>query len=101
MSGKCTSGILPIANLKKLDAAGAESKIVWRNRALPNQAFSAGPRLSPEEQEKIAYALVSGEAKSATEKLRAAYRVGDNFALAKNQEYAGVAEYLKNEWGYY
>ncbi len=101
VSGKCTAGILPIANLKKLDASGVQAKVVWKNRALPNQAFSAGPRLTQIEQRKIAQALVSSNSKEATEKLRTAYRVGEKFEITKNQEYAGVSEYLKNEWGYY
>lgn len=100
-SGKCTAGILPIANLKKFDAAGTQAKIVWKNRALPNQAFSAGPRLNKVEQQKIATALLSTRASGATSKLRAAYRVGEGFEKANNQEYVGVSEYLKNEWGYY
>ncbi len=100
-SGKCTAGILPIINLRKYDPAGTHAIVVWKNRALPNQAFSAGPRLSGKEQKIIATALVSSRAKAATSKLRAAYRVGEKFELTTNQEYVGVSEYLKNEWGYY
>ena len=100
-SGKCTAGILPIINLRKYDAGGALATIVWKNRALPNQAFSAGPRLTNAEQRKIAIALVSINSREATSKLRAAYRVGEKFEMATNQEYLGVSEYLKNEWGYY
>lgn len=100
-SGKCTAGILPIINLRKYDASGALATIVWKNRPLPNQAFSAGPRLTNIEQRKIATALVSRNSREATAKLRAAYRVGEKFEMATNQEYLGVSEYLKNEWGYY
>jgi ABC-type phosphate/phosphonate transport system substrate-binding protein len=99
--GRCTAGILPIANLKKLDASGTNMKIVWKNRTLPNQAFSAGPRLTSSEQKQVAQALLSDNARPATEKLRSAYRVGENFETTNNKEYAGVSEYLKNEWGYY
>ena len=31
---------------------------------------------------------------------RAASRVGESFISASNEEYLGVSEYLKNEWGY-
>ncbi len=99
-SGKCVGGVLPILNLKKYDRAGL-MRIVYKSQAMPNQAFSAGPRISMEDQEKIAHALVSPEAVGPTAKLRAAYKVGDSFALANNQEYKGLAEYLRNEWGYY
>ena len=100
ISGKCVAGVLPALNLKKYDQAGL-TRIIYKGQAMPNQAFSAGPRVTPEDQEKIAHALVSPEAGQATAKLRTAYKVGDSFALANNQEYRGLAEYLRNEWGYY
>ncbi len=99
VSGRCTAGILPFLNLQKYDKR--KIKIVFRARSLPNQAFSAGPRISPEDQAKIAAALVAPEAVGPTAKLRATYRVGKSFATASNQEYRGLAEFLKNEWGYY
>jgi ABC-type phosphate/phosphonate transport system substrate-binding protein len=100
ISGKCVGGVLPMANLKKVDRANL-ARIVFKTAAMPNQAFSAGPRVSLEDQMKLAQALASPDAAAPTEKLRAAYKVGDGFALASNQEYQGLAEYLRNEWGYY
>ena len=100
-SGKCTAGILPIHNLRIYDASSTETHIVWKNRTLPNQAFSAGPRLSSREQKIIASALVSRNSRIATSRLRAAYQVGKSFVSATNQEYLGISEYLKNEWGFY
>ena len=100
VSGKCVGGVLPALNLKKYDKTGL-TRIVFKTPAMPNQAFSAGPRVSLEDQTRIAQALASPDAAAPTEKLRAAYKVGDSFALANNQEYQGLAEYLRNEWGYY
>lgn len=100
ISGKCVGGVLPMANLKKFDQAG-QAHIVFKTAAMPNQAFSAGPRVSLEDQARLARALAAPDAAMPTEKLRAAYKVGDSFALAGNQEYRGLAEYLRNEWGYY
>ncbi|HSD98004.1 MAG TPA: PhnD/SsuA/transferrin family substrate-binding protein [Sulfuricaulis sp.] len=100
VSGKCVGGVLPALNLKKYDQTGL-TKIVFKTQPMPNQAFSAGPRVSLEDQAKIAQALASPDAAGPTEKLRAAFKVGNNFALASNQEYHGLAEYLRNEWGYY
>jgi ABC-type phosphate/phosphonate transport system substrate-binding protein len=101
IAGNCEAGILPKANLEKFDRNGVESRVLWKNRALPNQAFSAGPRLTAAEQRRLATALLSPDGQQATTKLRAAYRVGENFELASNAEYAGISEYLRNEWGYY
>ena len=100
ISGKCVGGVLPVLNLKKYDRTG-QTRIVYKTQALPNQAFSAGPRVSLDDQAKIAQALVSPDATGPTAKLRAAFKVGNNFTLANNQEYRGLSEYLRNEWGYY
>lgn len=100
MSGQCVAGILPGANLRKYDTAGS-AKILFRSPAMPDQAFSAGPRLSPEEQTKIAQVLVSPDGARATEKLRTRFRGGNSLAVANNNEYKGIAEFLKDEWGYY
>lgn len=100
VSGKCVGGVLPALNLKKYDKSGL-TRVVFKTQAMPNQALSAGPRVSMEDQMRIAQALASPDAAAPTEKLRAAYKVGDSFALANNQEYRGLAEYLRNEWGYY
>ncbi len=100
ISRRCVGGILPAANLDKQDWKG-KVKIVYRSPTLPNQAFSAGTRLSPEEQAKLALALLAPEAAGPTARLRAAYKVGPSFVAADNQEYLGAAKYLKNEWGYY
>lgn len=101
ISGRCSAGVLPLANLKKYDAGGATTKVIFKERALPNQAFSTGPRLSPEDRAKLARALTSPEAAGPTEKLRKAYAVGERFIPANNQEYAGISDFLRNEWGYY
>jgi ABC-type phosphate/phosphonate transport system substrate-binding protein len=100
VSGKCVGGILPMLNLTKFNKEG-NARIVFKTSAMPNQAFSAGPRILPEDQAKIAAALVSPDGSNATAKLRSTYKVGDSFISASNQEYVGLGEYLKNEWGYY
>src|SRR3990170_9157300 len=95
VSGRCVAGVLPMGNLKKFDTEGM-TKVIYKEKALPDQAFSAGPRLSAEDQAKITRALTSPEANGPTEKLRKAYNT-EKFVQASNQEYAGLAEYLKNE----
>lgn len=99
-SGKCAGGVLPMLNLKKLDKEG-KTKVIFKSQPYPNQAFSVGPRLSKEDQAKITAALFAPEAKAPTAKLREAFKVGEAFVPANNQEYAGLAVFLRNEWGYY
>lgn len=101
ISGKCVAGILPVLNLTKYDPKGVHVTQIFKAKKLPNQAFSAGPRITPKEQMKIAQALIAPKASAPTAALRAAYKVGKSFAPAKNREFIGVSDYLKNEWGYF
>lgn len=97
---RCVAGIVPLANLAKYDGNSDFTRIVHRTRTLPNQALSAGPRVTRDEQAKIAAALVAPEAAAATAKLRAAYGADKGFARANRDEYAGLDTYLKDVWGY-
>ncbi len=100
-SGLCTAAVIPAKTLEKLDKNGTATKVIYKARSLPNNALSAGPRVSPQDQEKIARALVSSEASGPTEKFRQAYNVGKGFVPANKEEFVGLGELLKNEWGYY
>ncbi|BAU49205.1 hypothetical protein SVA_2657 [Sulfurifustis variabilis] len=100
LNGECTAAMLSLRHLEKFDHGGRRTRIVYRHRALPNQALSAGPRLSLEEQNRIAEALMSPASEAATARFRAVYGGGKGFARAANVEYAGLGAYLKNQWGY-
>jgi ABC-type phosphate/phosphonate transport system substrate-binding protein len=89
-----------MANLAKYDKHGDFTRVVHRTRTLPNQALSAGPRVTRDQQLKIAAALVAPDAATATAKLRAAYGSEKGFTRAAPAEYAGLDAYLKDVWGY-
>jgi hydroxymethylpyrimidine/phosphomethylpyrimidine kinase len=74
--------------------------VVFKAKAYPNQAFSAGPRIAPEDQVKIARALSAPNARTATANLREAYALSGDFQAASKDEYAGIASILKDTWGY-
>lgn len=99
MSDNCVAGVLPVKNLEKFDR-GTFTRIVFRAKALPNQAFSAGRRISQEDQAKIAQALLSAEASGPTAKLRETYAVEGSFLPTTKEEYAGLGTWLKDIWGY-
>lgn len=100
MESRCVAGIVPVANLNRYDKTGNFSKIVYRTRAMPNQSFSAGPRVTREDQAKIAAALTAPEAEIHLSKLRAAYGFEKGLTRAAREEYAGLDSYLKDVWGY-
>lgn len=99
LDGKCQAAVLPTNQLEKFDVGG-DMRIVYRSATLPNQAFSAGPRLSEAERERLTAALLAPEAEGPTAKMREAYTGGKSFVAASNREYVGLADFLRNEWGY-
>jgi ABC-type phosphate/phosphonate transport system substrate-binding protein len=99
--GKCDAAMLPLKHVQKHDKNGERTRVIFKNRALPQQAFSAGPRLSSAEQAKVAAALLAPAAQAPLAKFREAYSLGKDFVPATNAEYADVGAYLRNVWGYY
>ena len=97
---KCTAAILPTESLKKFHDSGKFVRVVYRTRILPNQAFSAGPRISRGDQALIAAALISPEAHHVLSRLMAAYGDGQGLGYTSKEEYAGLDVYLKDTWGY-
>jgi ABC-type phosphate/phosphonate transport system substrate-binding protein len=100
VAGECVATVVPIKNLQKMDnGASRVTKTLYQHKAMPNQAFSVGPRISTELRKKIADGLMSAEGKAATAKLRAAY-AGKDFVPASSEEYAGLGDLLKNSLYY-
>jgi ABC-type phosphate/phosphonate transport system substrate-binding protein len=58
VSGKCVGTILPTEVHKKLDAA-ARTRVLYLSEALPNQALTAGPRVTEAVRNRIKEALLS------------------------------------------
>lgn len=100
LSGRCAGAVLPLSNLLKLDRDGSYTRVVFRAAALPNQAFSAGPRISTQDQIRIKQALLSPQADGATAQLRKVYAIEGTLVPAKREEYAALAGMLKDVWGY-
>lgn len=99
MADKCSAAVLPIKNLEKYDR-GTFTRVIFKAKPLPNQAFSASQRISSEDQGKITQALVVQQASEPTAKLREIYAVEGNLIAASKEEYAGLGKWLKDTWGY-
>ncbi len=97
---KCTAGILPVAVLKKFNNSENVVRVLYKTKTLPNQAFSAGPRVPAGDQAKIAAALVSPDGSTAMARLMSTYGSDKGVAFATKAEYAGLDVYLKDTWGY-
>lgn len=96
----CTAAIVPLENLKQFSNHENIVRVVYRTRTLPNQAFSAGPRITTKEQALISAALTAQDGVAVTQRLRTANGAPQGLAYATKDEYAGYDAYLKDSWGY-
>jgi ABC-type phosphate/phosphonate transport system substrate-binding protein len=99
-SGRCAAAILPARQLAKLDPQGVTARVLYKAKAYPNQALSASPRVTAEDQAKIARAMTLPDARAAAAKLREAYALNGDFQAASRDEYTAMAAILKDSWGY-
>lgn len=97
---KCTAAIVPMANLKKFINNDNFVRVVYKTKALPNQALSAGPRISAQDQAQITAALMSQEGAAVTAQLMATSASDKGWTFASNGDYVGLDIYLKDTWGY-
>ena len=99
LGGKCVAAAMQIKVFEKLDKEKKAAKILFESKGLPNQAFSASPRLDTAQRAKLAEALLSDAGKQATAKLREEY-AGQDFVPTTAQEYEGHHVLLKDIWGF-
>jgi ABC-type phosphate/phosphonate transport system substrate-binding protein len=101
LEGKCVAGMLPKNHLQKYDKDGKQTRVVYEVRPAPEQAFTAGTRVSVDEQARITKALMAPNAEATLASFRDAYAFDGWFVPAGNQEYAGLGAYLKPVQGFY
>jgi ABC-type phosphate/phosphonate transport system substrate-binding protein len=100
VSGRCVAGVLPVANLDRYDRQRLMTRELFRSGVLPNQAFSAGPRITAEDQKKISAALIAPQGRVAVQQLLNAFASNAGLVPARKEDYAGVDSYLKDIWGF-
>lgn len=101
LDNKCVASSVPLSKLEQFEKTGGrQAKIIFRGATMPDNALTAGPRISPADQEKIMRALMSPDGEKATEKLREKYAQGKSLVATSNKDFVGLSAYLKNEWGF-
>jgi len=98
-AGKCIGAILQKKLFENLDKEKQIGKAIFTSQPLPNQAFSAGPKVTPEMREKIVKALLSPEGLAATAKMREVFKA-PKLEAAGVEEYQGLGRLVRNEWGF-
>lgn len=97
--GKCVGAIFQPKVLANLDKEKQLTKVVFQSKPIPNQAFSAGPRVTPEMRDKMIKALLSPEGAAATQQLREIYKV-PALLPASPEEYQGLGRLLRDVYGF-
>lgn len=99
ISGKCAGGILQAKLYQDLDKEAKATKVLFASKPLPNQAFSAGPRVTAEKRERIVQTLLSPEGATATQKLRDVFKI-QALLPAPVDEYQGLGKLMRDVWGF-
>lgn len=103
VSGKCHAAVMPKTNLAMFDPKGEQTVVLVQHDPMPNNAFTAGPRIDPMLRLKIKEALLSAQGQEASSRLRARFAGGKDLVPANNAEFRGVSSVLNNAlgWGIY
>ena len=99
VSGKCVAAVLQAKIAAELDKEAHATRVVYQSEPLPNQALSAGPRVSPEMQQKIIRALLSEPGKVAASSLLERFKMKE-FVPASGKEYLGLGVLLQDVRGF-
>lgn len=100
IAGKCVGGVMQAKLFQELDKDAQLGKVLFTSKPLPNQAFSAGPRVTREMREKIIAAMLSPEGAEATQKLRDIYKIKAPMQAATEEEFEGLGKLLRDVWGF-
>ena len=99
VAGKCAGAILQKKLFETLDKDAQVAKAIFTSKPYPNQAFSAGPKVTPEMRERIVKALLSPEGAAATQKMRDVYKI-QSLVPATVEEFQGLGVLLRDVWGF-
>ena len=99
--GDCIAAVMRDKMFNKLNKGSQLGRIIYRSQGIANQAFSAGPKFSVDDKERIKQALLSAEAKQKMAAFHARFnKKGKPLEAAMRNEYQGLAVLLKDVWGF-
>lgn len=99
--GKCAGALLSIAVFEKLDKDARATRVLFTSkRKLPPGGFTAGPGIAPEVRAKIGKALASPDSAGPIKAFLDSYSKGRVLVEPRPEEYKGVEDLLKGEYGF-
>lgn len=100
VNGKCMAAVMRDQMFDKLNKDKDAVKVIFRSPGMPNQAFSAGPRFSTEERNKITEYLLSPEARKQLPQFFSRYSKDKDLIPARDTEFRELLVLLKDSWGF-
>ena len=95
IKGDCEAAVMPKTNHLMYDLDLYKTKALYTHLPYPNQAFTAGPKLSAALKQKLRNAILSDEGQAAMSLLRERFSPGVYLVSAENEEYEGISMVLK------
>ena len=99
IAGKCNAAVIQAKLFTDLDAQAQAARVIFTSKPLPNQAFTAGPRITAEMRAKIIQGLKSPEGMQATQALLERFKAAE-WIIAKPEEYQGLEVLMRDVWGF-
>jgi ABC-type phosphate/phosphonate transport system substrate-binding protein len=99
LDGRCAGAVLQTRLWEEFEKDKPQTRPLFQSRPIPNQAFTSGPRIAPDQRAKLAAALLAEDGKAATRKLREEFK-GQDFVPARAEEYRGLELLLRDVWGF-
>jgi ABC-type phosphate/phosphonate transport system substrate-binding protein len=100
MAGRCQATVIPKTNRDKFDPGGTLTKLVHTFGPFPNQAFTAGPRVTPELKRAVQQALLAPQGQANMGRLRDRFTNGAELVAADDAEFADVSRVLDRAIGF-
>ena len=100
IDGKCMAAVMRDQLLNKLNKDKDAVRVIFRSPGVPNQAFSAGPRFSKEDRNKMAEFLLSPEARARLPQFFGRFSKDKDLLPAQETEFRDLLVLLKDSWGF-
>jgi ABC-type phosphate/phosphonate transport system substrate-binding protein len=99
--GKCSAAVLSDVAVERLNKTRGVAKTIFvGDRLMPGDAFTVGPRVSPEKRGRILQALLSPDTASEMKSFLERYAFGKLLDLPVEEQYRGLEEVLKQHYGF-
>lgn len=99
MGKKCTATVLPDAVYAKLDGDHHLTRVLYQSADMPNQALTAGPKVSAQARASIIQAMTNPDSQNIATQIARSLG-GKYFKPATADQYKGYMALLRNVWGF-